>query len=195
MTAAATSLIAPTALLERLGQPGAPRILDVRTPAEFETAHIPGAYNVPLATLQEHRDDLLCHLCEPVVLICRSGQRATTASTALAEAGLTSMLVLDGGMVAWQAASGPVSVGRPRWELERQIRLVAGLIVLISVLLSVAVPWAKWIAAFIGAGLTFAALTNTCAMGMLLAKLPYNRGPRREIRDIIADLARPSGNG
>lgn len=79
--------------------------------------------------------------------------------------------------------------GKHRWELERQVRLVAGLIVLTSVLLSVFVPWTKWLAAAIGAGLAFAAVSNTCAMGMLLAKLPYNRGSKRKISDVIADLA------
>lgn len=189
MTAHQPSLIDSASLLRQLGQPGTPRILDVRTPAEFESSHIPGAYNVPLDTLQEHRDDVVCHLCEPVVLICRSGQRATAAHNALSESGLTTMRVLEGGMVAWQTAGGPVIKGKPRWELERQVRLVAGLIVFTSVLLSVAVPWMKWLAAAIGAGLTFAAVSNTCAMGMLLAKLPYNRGSKRKISDVIADLA------
>ncbi|MBT8224915.1 MAG: rhodanese-like domain-containing protein [Dactylosporangium sp.] len=183
-----TSLIAPAHLLERLGQPGTPRLLDVRTPAEFEATHIPGSYNVPLDTLREHRDDLLCHICQPIVLICRSGHRAAVANEAFASAGLANVQVLSGGMVAWQASGGPVVEGKPRWELERQIRLIAGMIVLLSVLLSVVVPGARWIAGAVGAGLAFAALSNTCAMGMLLSKLPYNQGPRRSVRDIVADL-------
>ncbi len=79
-------------------------------------------------------------------------------------------------MLAWQASGAPVNHGRPRWDLERQVRLVAGSIVLASVLGSLVVPGLQWIAAVLGAGLAVAALTNTCAMGMLLAKLPYNRG-------------------
>jgi rhodanese-related sulfurtransferase len=162
-------------LQERLTTDDAPRILDVRTPAEFETAHIPGSYNVPLDTLREHRDELRRHLDEDVVLVCRSGNRAAQAEQALAEAGLPGLRVLDGGMVSWEGSGAPVTRGKQTWELERQVRLVAGSIVLLAVLASVAVPGAKWVAAFVGAGLTFAALTNTCAMGMMLAKLPWNR--------------------
>ena len=152
------------------------RILDVRTPGEFETAHIPGAYNVPLDLLREHRTELRAHLDDQVVLVCRSGARATQAGQSLAEVGLPNVKVLDGGMLAWQHTDAPVNHGRTRWDLERQVRLVAGLIVASSVLGSLLVPGLQWVAALMGAGLTVAALTNTCAMGMLLAKLPYNRG-------------------
>jgi rhodanese-related sulfurtransferase len=173
----------------------APRILDVRTPGEFETSHIPGAYNVPLDLLREHRTELLTHLDDDVVLVCRSGARATQAEQTLTAAGLPNLKVLDGGILAWQAANAPVNHGRPRWDLERQVRLVAGSIVLTAVLISVAVPGTQWIAAAMGAGLTVAALTNTCAMGMLLSKLPYNRGASCDLDTIIGQLrdTAPSG--
>lgn len=166
-----------------------PRLLDVRTTAEFETAHIPGAYNVPLDLLREHRAELRAHLDEDVVLVCRSGARAAQAGQTLAEAGLPQVKVLDGGMLAWQRqTAAPVNHGRPRWDLERQVRLVAGSIVLAGVLGSLLVPGLQWIAAFMGAGLTVAALTNTCAMGMLLAKLPYNRGDSCDLDTIVGQL-------
>jgi rhodanese-related sulfurtransferase len=152
------------------------RVLDVRTPGEFETAHIPGAYNVPLDLLREHRAELRAHLDDQVVLVCRSGARATQAGQTLAEVGLPNVKILDGGMLSWQHTDAPVNRGRSRWDLERQVRLVAGVIVLSSVLGSLLLPGLQWVAALMGAGLTVAALTNTCAMGMLLAKLPYNRG-------------------
>jgi rhodanese-related sulfurtransferase len=163
-------------LRDLLTTSGGLRVLDVRTPGEFETAHIPGAYNVPLDLLREHRAELRAHLDDQVVLVCRSGARATQAGQTLAEVGLPNVKVLDGGMLAWQHTDAPVNRGRTRWDLERQVRLVAGIIVLSSVLGSLLVPGLQWVAALIGAGLSVAALTNTCAMGMLLAKLPYNRG-------------------
>lgn len=183
-----TLLLDAVTLRTRLGGPEAPRMLDVRTPAEFETAHIPGSYNVPLETLREHRAELLGHLDEQVVLVCRSGRRAVQAEGALAEAGLPNLRVLDGGMLAWQASGAPVTRGRPRWELERQVRLVAGGVVVLSVLGSVIVPGLQWVAAALGAGLAVAAVTDTCAMGALLAKLPYNRGPRQDITTVLARL-------
>ncbi|MER5739507.1 rhodanese-like domain-containing protein, partial [Streptomyces sp. NPDC002262] len=131
------------AVLHRLVQEGrAPRLLDVRTPGEFRTVHIPGSYNVPLHTLREHRAELLSHLDEEVVLVCRSGQRAREAEQALAQAGLPNLRVLDGGMNAWEAAGAPVERGPERWDMERQVRLVAGSIVLVTGLVGIAVPGA-----------------------------------------------------
>ncbi|BCB90002.1 rhodanese-like domain-containing protein [Phytohabitans suffuscus] len=184
----------PAALRDLLDSDRRPRVIDVRTPAEFETAHIPGAYNVPLDLLREHRDELLEHLDEDVVLVCRSGARATQAERSLAQAGLPNLRVLDGGMVAWQAVTGaPVNRGRPRWDLERQVRLLAGSIVLTSVLASSLFPAARWVAGLVGAGLAVAALTNTCAMGMLLARLPYNRGSRCDLDGIVGQLSATAG--
>jgi len=166
-----------------------PRILDVRTPGEFDTVHMPGAYNVPLDLLREHRDEILSHLDQDVVLVCRSGQRAAQAEETLRRAGVTNVHVLDGGITAWEANGCVVNRGARRWDLERQVRLAAGLIVALSVLLSIVVPGAKWVAFAIGAGLAVAALTNTCAMGLLLARLPYNRGATCDLQTVVAQLA------
>ncbi|HEX4977667.1 MAG TPA: rhodanese-like domain-containing protein [Nocardioides sp.] len=177
-------------LQERLATDTAPRVLDVRTPAEFETSHIPGAYNVPLDTLREHRAELRRHLDEDVVLVCRSGARAAQAEEALAGVGLPGLRVLDGGMVAWESAGAPVNQGRQTWELERQVRLVAGGLVAAGVLGSVKVPALKWVAGAIGAGLTGAALTNTCAMGMALSKMPWNRTASPcDVDELVAALS------
>ena len=154
------------------------RLIDVRTPGEFATGHIAGSYNVPLPVLGEHQAELREHGAEPVVLICQSGRRATAAEAQLRAAGFESMRVLDGGMVAWQAAGLPVATvqgeGLP-WTIERQVRLVAGAIVALSIVASVIWPPARFLAGAIGAGLVFAAVSNTCTMGALLARLPYNR--------------------
>jgi len=165
-----------------------PRVLDVRTPGEFDAVHMPGAYNVPLDLLREHRDEISSHLDQDIVLVCRSGQRAAQAEDTLRRAGLTNVHVLDGGLAAWEATGFAVNRGAQRWDLERQVRLVAGLIVALSVLASVLVPGAKWVAFAIGGGLAFAALTNTCAMGMLLARLPYNRGATCDLQAVVAQL-------
>ena len=79
--------------------------------------------------------------------------------------------------------------GKPHWELERQARLVAGSIVLTSVLGSVAAPRLKWLAAVIGGGLTFAAVTNTCAMATALSKLPYNRAGTTDGTTLVSQLS------
>ncbi|WP_327241401.1 rhodanese-like domain-containing protein [Streptomyces sp. NBC_01320] len=186
--AAQTSSIAPAVLHRLVEEDRAPRVLDVRTPGEFRTVHIPGAYNVPLDTLREHRAELLTHLDEDVVLVCRSGARAAQAEQALAEAGLPNLRVLQGGMNAWEMTGAPANRGADRWDMERQVRLVAGSIVLATGLVGVFVPGAHLIGTAVGAGLTYAALSNSCAMGVLLSKLPYNKGPRVDIRTVITEL-------
>ncbi|MFA1547913.1 rhodanese-like domain-containing protein [Actinomadura chokoriensis] len=174
-------------LRDRIAAPDAPRVLDVRTPAEFAAAHIPGSYNVPLDMLREHRNELRAS-SEEVVLVCRTGGRAAQAERALGEAGLTNVHILDGGILAWEAGGAPLNRDRSRWDLERQVRLVAGVLVLIGVLGDIAVPGLEWLAAAIGAGLTVAALTGTCMMGSLLARLPFNRGPACDAEDVAALL-------
>ncbi|WNZ07652.1 rhodanese-like domain-containing protein [Streptomyces sp. 11x1] len=183
-----TPRLEPAALRDLTRSGEGPRLLDVRTPGEFRTSHIPGSYNVPLDTLREHRAELLHHLDEDVILICRSGARAAQAEQALAEAGLPNLRVLDGGVVAWESCGGPLTRGPERWDLERQVRLVAGTLVLLTGVAGLFVPGLHLIGTAVGAGLTIAALTNTCAMGMLLSKLPYNRGPRTDLDTVVAAL-------
>jgi rhodanese-related sulfurtransferase len=165
----------------------APMLIDVRTPGEFETVHIPGSYNVPLGLLREHRKDLAERLHD-VVLVCRSGQRSATAEEALRRAGLINVRILDGGLTAWQTSGYDVARGTPRWDLERQVRLVAGFIVALSILIGVVVPGVQWIAFAVGVGLTAAAITNTCAMGNLLSRLPYNRADTCNANNIVDQL-------
>jgi rhodanese-related sulfurtransferase len=173
---APAAAISSTELRDRLDSPTAPTVLDVRTPAEFETAHITHSHNVPLDVLGKNTTEVVEKFDGDVVLVCKSGQRAAEAATLLRESGLNSGLVLQGGLTDWERNGFAVQRGVPRWELERQVRLVAGSIVVSSVLGSVAIPKLKWVAAAIGGGLTFAAVTNSCAMATALSKLPYNRG-------------------
>lgn len=163
------------------------RLIDVRTAGEFESGHISGAYNVPLDTLGEHRAEI-ARVEAPIVLICQSGARAAKAEDTLRASGMTNIRILEGGMSAWAATGAPVRTVAERWGLERQVRLVAGSIVLAAIVASVWFPAARFVAGAVGAGLTFAALSNTCAMGMLLSKLPYNRGATCDIDDVVRRL-------
>ena len=171
-----------------LREPAGPRVIDVRTPGEFAAAHIPGSYNVPLTLLEEHRRELTEHLDDDVVLVCRSGARACRAESVLADTGAANLHVLDGGITAWESSGGDVTEGEGGWDLERQVRLVAGSIVLTGILASTVVPQAKWLSAGIGAGLTGAALTNTCAMGALLSRMPHNRRHEPTPEAVFAQL-------
>ncbi|MEE6140079.1 rhodanese-like domain-containing protein [Mycobacterium sp. 050128] len=190
MNAPSADVITSPELRTLLESPTAPRVIDVRTPAEFETSHIAGSYNVPLDVLDEDGPAVAQHLDDDpdVVLVCRSGQRATKAQTLLRNAGLASGRVLQNGITDWERRGFAVDRGVQRWDLERQVRLVAGSVVLSSVVGSLAVPRLKWLAGAIGAGLTYAAISNTCAMGTALSKLPYNRGATANAETIVARL-------
>jgi rhodanese-related sulfurtransferase len=155
-------------------QPGLP-LLDVRTPMEFAEVHVPQARNVPLDELQPGALQLQKDL--PVYLLCRSGQRAAKAAEKFAKAGYVQPVVITGGTLAWIDANLPVTRGQSNvLSIERQVRIIAGSLVLISTVLGWFVHCGFFgLAAFVGAGLVFAGVTDFCSMGLLLAKLPWNR--------------------
>lgn len=157
-------------LLKEELERGAARLIDVRTPAEFGEVHIEGSRLMPLDRLRpgEVNDDS--------VIVCRSGKRAAQALEKLQAAGCERLRVLEGGVTAWEQAGLPVKRGRAALSLERQVRIAAGLLVLVGVILGTWVhPGFYGLAAFVGAGLAFAGLTDWCGMAMLLAKAPWNQ--------------------
>ncbi len=149
--------------------------LDVRTPAEFEEAHIEGSVLHPLTDLDAETISRLSRGKDACILICRSGNRARQAAERLAGCGLPSLQILDGGLQAWEAAGLPLTRGAKTISLERQVRIAAGALVFAGAVLGYFVNPA-WIAlsGFVGAGLVFAGITDTCGMGMLIARMPWN---------------------
>lgn len=190
MTPVTVTPVSPAELRRRLDS-GRDVVVDVRTPAEFEAEHIAGSYNVPLDLLQEHTQDLVERLGGHVVLVCQSGSRACTAQDRLAEAGFTSAQVLEGGLSAYAAAGGAVVRRGSRWSMDRQVRLTAGSIALAGAVASQLGPRRLGlIPAAIGAGLSWSAVSNTCAMAAVLAKMPWNRAvEQRPAEAVIGDVA------
>ncbi len=150
-------------------------LLDVRTPAEFEEVHVQGAINHPLTDLNSEYVRNLMAGKRTCVLICRSGGRARQAAEKLAASGLPNLQIMFGGMQAWESEGLQVIRGRKTISLERQVRIAAGSLVFIGSVLGYLVSPA-WIAlsAFVGAGLVFAGVTDTCGMAMVLARMPWN---------------------
>jgi len=166
--------------LREQGEP--PFLLDVRSPIEFESERIEGAKNIPLDVLDGRLEEVPAQ--GDVVVVCRTGVRATIAAEAMARAGRRAR-VLEGGVLAWRRAKLPLRVGRKRLPVDRQVQLIAGLMVLTGVTLGVLVNrWFLAVAAFFGAGLTFAGATGTCGLALVLMKMPWNR-----------PLAPPPGGG
>jgi rhodanese-related sulfurtransferase len=167
--------ISPVELNDLLTRKPELTLLDVRTPVEFAEVHAIHARNVPLDELKP--DSLSLAKDQPVYLLCRSGQRAAKAADKFTKAGFAQPIVVEGGTLAWVAANLPAEVsGAKIMSLERQVRIVAGSLVLAGVLLGWFVHRGFYgLAGFVGAGLIFAGITDFCGMGLLLAKLPWNR--------------------
>jgi rhodanese-related sulfurtransferase len=174
------STITPGDLAKLVSEGKKVDLIDVRTPIEYREVHVEIARNVPLKRLdpasvlqtrQGSPDD-------PIYVICRSGGRAQQGCEKFVQAGFEHVVNVEGGTLAWIANGLPVIRGERVVSLERQVRITAGMFVCLGAILSWWVHPA-WLAlcAFVGAGLIFAGITNTCCMALLLAQMPWNRGP------------------
>ncbi len=150
-------------------------LIDVRTPVEFRELHVEHARNVPLdqldpvAVMQARNGSK----DEPLYLICRSGSRGRPACEKFLAAGFSNVVNVEGGTLACVEAGLPVVRGKKAISLERQVRIAAGSLVMLGVLLGWLVhPALAGLSAFVGAGLIFAGITDTCGMGMMLARMP-----------------------
>ncbi|MFJ7244302.1 rhodanese-like domain-containing protein [Kitasatospora sp. NPDC098652] len=175
-------------LRPRLGQL---TVIDVRSPGEYAGGHIPGAHNIPLDQLDRAMPALRAAAeHSAIAVVCASGARSQSACEKLAATGITAH-TLVGGTSAWAQSGHPLNRpegARAVWAMDRQVRFAAGSLVVLGVLADLALPGARWFSAAVGAGLAFAAITNTCAMGAMLGKLPYNR-PRTGTPDLDTTLA------
>lgn len=168
-----TTQITANELMNRIALGEHLQLIDVRSPEEYALGHIPQAVNLPMEQVESRLDDL--HDSAPVVLICHSGTRACMTE-ALLKPHRNDLLVLEGGTSAWiEKGRQTVGTGTSRWSIERQVRLAAGLLVLLGTGLSFAIPGFVYLAMFVGAGLTFAGLTNVCGMASLFALMPWNK--------------------
>ncbi len=150
-------------------------LVDVREPAEHAGEKIPGSILVPLSRFDLNRVPFNDN--KITVLYCRTGNRSAQAAQKLFAAGMDEVTHLEGGLSAWVQAGYPTQVNKNApISLMRQVQIVAGSLVVIGTVLGAFVsPWFLLLSGFVGSGLVFAGITNTCALGMLLAKLPYNQ--------------------
>jgi rhodanese-related sulfurtransferase len=171
------SVISPQGLYERIQSGQAVELIDVRTPVEFREMHIAAAKNTPLDKLDPAAFAAAgAGRNRPLFVVCRTGSRAKQASEKLIAAGCTNVVQIEGGSLAWEQSGLPVVRGEKAISLERQVRIAAGSLVLTGAALAVWVhPYFIGLSAFVGAGLVFAGVTDTCGMGMLLARMPWNQ--------------------
>ena len=171
--------ISPQALEKRCQQGQAFDIIDVRMPAEYAAVHATMARNVPLDTLHPKAvmETRTGSEDQPLYLICHSGSRSQKACEAFRQAGYDNIFSVEGGTQGWEKATLPVvRSAKQTIPLERQVRIGAGSLVLVGVGLAFFLhPVYLGLSAFVGAGLVYAGATDSCAMGMLLGKMPWNR--------------------
>ena len=174
--------ISPTTLADLRRQDDKLTLIDVRTPAEFGEVHVDFAHNIPLDRLDAQAVTSLAG-AGPVYFVCKSGTRSQKACEKLLAAGIKDVVSVEGGTVACEAAGVPVVRGRKVMSLERQVRIAAGALVAVGAALAAFGPEApvNWqaigagLAGFVGCGLVFAGITDTCGMAMLIARMPWNQ--------------------
>jgi len=152
-------------------------LIDVRTPLEFREAHISFARNIPLDQLDpQSLMQARGQVTEPLYVICQKGGRGGMAVDKFLRAGFDNVINVEGGTIAALSTNLPIVRGKKAISLERQVRIAAGSLVLLGVALAYFVhPYLIGLSAFVGAGLVFAGVTDTCDMGMILAKMPWNQ--------------------
>lgn len=151
-------------------------LIDVRTPAEFGEVHVTCAKNVPLDRISAAKHaEIPDDASTPTYVICKSGGRSKMACDKLVAGGYANIVNVEGGTSACEQAGLPVARGKKVMSLERQVRIAAGSLVFTGTLLGVLSPWFLIIPGFVGAGLVFAGITDTCGMGMMLARMPWNQ--------------------
>jgi rhodanese-related sulfurtransferase len=169
--------IAPRELCQQLSGGAEIELLDVRTPGEFDTAHVPGARLIPLddldaaVFLKQHAPD------KPIYVLCQSGGRARKAIEKFRRAGFENCVLVEGGTQAWMDAGLPLNRGKSKiLPLMRQVQITVGAISAMGAVLALVVnPWFAVIPLATGCGLLFAGLTGFCGLALVLAKMSWNR--------------------
>jgi rhodanese-related sulfurtransferase len=153
-------------------------LVDVREPGEYAGEKIAGAKLVALSRFNPRDIQLLNEQDrKKIVLYCQSGNRSSVAANKLLNNGFEQVIHLKGGITNWKQSGYSTEINKNApISIMRQVQIVAGTLVFTGTVLGAFVsPWFLLLSGFVGAGLVFSGVTNTCAMGMVLAKLPYNQ--------------------
>lgn len=153
-------------------------LIDVRTPVEAREMHIAFSKLYPLDALQPEqvKEELDLNEEQTLYIICQSGTRSKQACKQFENAGIMNICFVEGGTKAWDEAGYELIRGKKGISLERQVRIAAGFLVVLGISLGFGIHWSFYgISAFVGCGLMFAGITDTCGMAIMLAKMPWNK--------------------
>lgn len=169
-------MISPTEAKSRLER-GSAILVDIREPMEHAREAIPGARLQSLSNFDP--SGLGGPNAHAVIFHCQSGKRTCENAERLLRCGAPEAYILEGGLSGWKAAGYPTSIDRSKpIELQRQVQIAAGVLIVASLLLSWLIsPLFFGVTAFVGAGLIFAGVSGWCGMARLLGLMPWNRLP------------------
>ena len=168
-------MVSPKDAYELVSKDPQIRLLDVRSALEFNETHLKDSINIPIDMIGL-KVKSLSESGQSYIVFCRTGNRSPMAADMLLQSGIYSVKVMDGGLTRWQKEKLPVIKGQGEISLERQVRIIAGTMMLLGIVLAGLIHWAYiFISVWVAIGLIFAGLTDNCLMGMLLMKLSYNK--------------------
>ena len=167
--------VSVTEAATELRSPGT-ALIDVRSPGEFRGVHAQGSINIPLDSISIDQVQRATDGASRIFVICQGGTRSLSACQKLTASGMSHLTNVTGGTNAWVQAQLPTQKGKGVISIERQVRIGAGLLVFTGVLLGAFFhPYWLILPGFVGAGLAFAGITDFCGMGLVLARMPWNK--------------------
>ena len=173
--AAGLEMVSPKQALEQVAGNPKTKFLDVRSPLEYNEIHIKDSINIPIDMIPSKVNEL-SQSGETYIVLCHTGNRSPMAADMLLQSGIRSVKVMEGGMTRWEKEKLSAIKGESTMSLERQVRVIAGSLILLGIILAwLTHPAYIFISVWVACGLIFAGLTNNCLMGILLMKLSYNR--------------------
>lgn len=173
--ASSIEMVSPHQAAEILKNDPRSKILDVRSAMEVSQMHLDNSINIPIDMISAKIGEL-SQAKQNYLVLCHSGNRAAMAADILMQSGIHNVKVIDGGIARWKKEKLSVIKGQAGISLERQIRVIAGTLVLTGIILASLLHWGFiFISAFVAVGLVYAGISDNCLMGTMLMKLPYNK--------------------
>lgn len=149
------------------------KLIDIRSPEEYQKEHITDAKNMSLQEIAQH------HFAEDEIVVfhCQSGNRTRQAEPFFENLAVKNIYILEGGINDWKKNKQPTVINlKAPFPIMRQVQIIVGFMVLLGIFLSYVIsPYFNLLSAFFGAGLLFAGISGTCALANMLRFLPFNK--------------------
>ena len=150
-------------------------LVDIRGADEYAREHIAGAQHMPMEQLSS--TGMANSDANAVIFHCNSGNRTVMNATVLDNCASCDVFILEGGLDGWRKAGLPVvKDAKQPLELQRQVQIGAGSMILLGVILGTTVaPGWYALSGFVGAGLIMAGVTGFCGLARMLLVMPWNK--------------------